>query len=121
LPPLLPQTRRWAVDDPAWDASPHAGTTGGRGGGSGGGGGGGGGFGPHGGGAWASSVCRHAQLPQSDARPLLPQGLRGHLRGGSGVAAAAARRVAAIRAFTHDRRGGARPAGVPTAARDGAP
>jgi len=82
LPPRLPPTRRWAVDDHVWDARPHAGATGGRGGGSGGGGcggdggggggGGGGGCGPRGRGAWASSVCRHAQLPPSDARRPLP-------------------------------------------------
>jgi len=63
----------------------HTGATGGRGCGSGGGGdggggegggsgegGGGGGFGPRDGGAWASSVCRHAQLLPSDVRPPMP-------------------------------------------------
>jgi len=79
LPPRLPPTRQWAVDDNACDARLHTGATGGRGGGSGGGGdggggegGGGGGFGPRDGGAWASSVCRHAQLLPSDVRPPMP-------------------------------------------------
>jgi len=74
LPPRLPPTWPWAVDVHAWDARPHTGATGGRGSGSGGGGGGGDGSGggggdssgdcrPRGGGAWASSVCRLAQLP----------------------------------------------------------
>jgi len=67
------------MDDNAWDSRLHARATSGSGGGSGGGGDGGGGggcggggFGPRDGGAWASSVCRHAQLPPSDARPLMP-------------------------------------------------